>query len=176
MGHCSNNFLSVFSQLHLLVHLLNRETCLFPSFILFQLIFSRFAGVVEKEVITLLLVIASWAWSCLTIKLANLARNEYIWNATSKEILSGKFIEAGVSICVFSIFHYTHGFITSPVPYTLFFSLSGLDSFFGSVPKWDLVHFCPPQHLPVSASMCLSRRPPCTLTPVIALVSQWSFP
>ncbi|KAF8510808.1 hypothetical protein BU17DRAFT_55138 [Hysterangium stoloniferum] len=61
------------------------------------------AGVVEKEGMNLVVVSASWAWSCLAIKIANLARKDINPNATSEEIFSGQYIEAGPSV-VFSIF------------------------------------------------------------------------
>ncbi|KAF8577563.1 hypothetical protein K439DRAFT_550709 [Ramaria rubella] len=54
----------------------------------------RLAAVVEKEVITLLFVLMTWAWSCLSIKLANLPRTTFDPNPTIVQVFSGQFIGA----------------------------------------------------------------------------------
>ncbi|KAF8585510.1 hypothetical protein K439DRAFT_1409815 [Ramaria rubella] len=67
--------------------------------------FEPLAAVVEKEVITLLFVLTTWAWSCLAIKLANLARTTFDPNPTMIQVLSGQFIEAAPSvICAIFLF------------------------------------------------------------------------
>ena len=45
----------------------------------------------------MLSVTTAWAWSCLAIKFASLARTTTIANPTIAEIFSGKFLEAAVS-------------------------------------------------------------------------------
>lgn len=63
-----------------------------------HIIKTRFAAVVEKEIITMLGVLSSWGWSCLAIKLANLARTTSDSGATVTEVFSGQFLEAAVGI------------------------------------------------------------------------------
>ena len=57
---------------------------------------NRFVAVFEKEILTMFGVTTAWAWSCLAIKLANLARKTLKPNATIPQIFSGQFLEAAV--------------------------------------------------------------------------------
>ncbi|KIJ33026.1 hypothetical protein M422DRAFT_265055 [Sphaerobolus stellatus SS14] len=61
------------------------------------------AGVIEKEFLTLLMVTMTWAWSCLATKLANLARSEYVFDATVSQIFHGEFLEAGPCV-IYAVF------------------------------------------------------------------------
>ncbi|KAG7440516.1 uncharacterized protein BT62DRAFT_910398 [Guyanagaster necrorhizus] len=65
-----------------------------------------FMAVLEREILIITLVSTSWAWSCLGIKLASLARAKIIPNATFASAVTGQYIEAAptVIIAVFIFF------------------------------------------------------------------------
>ncbi|KAI0318290.1 hypothetical protein OF83DRAFT_1057097 [Amylostereum chailletii] len=58
---------------------------------------------IERELIILFMVTLSWAWTCLAIKLASLARSEILTTPDLSEIFSGAYVEAGPSI-IFAVF------------------------------------------------------------------------
>ncbi|KIJ63943.1 hypothetical protein HYDPIDRAFT_112430 [Hydnomerulius pinastri MD-312] len=55
-------------------------------------------AVLEREIMILLFVGLGWAWSCLGLKLADLARSVNIPNAPITNIISGQYIEAGPTV------------------------------------------------------------------------------
>ncbi|EJF58526.1 hypothetical protein DICSQDRAFT_66814 [Dichomitus squalens LYAD-421 SS1] len=57
-----------------------------------------FLAVLEREVIFLTLVCAAWAWSCLGIFLANLARTNIDYFANPADVLAARYVEAGPTI------------------------------------------------------------------------------
>ncbi|PBK88893.1 hypothetical protein ARMGADRAFT_996733 [Armillaria gallica] len=65
-----------------------------------------FMAVLEREILIISLVSVSWAWSCLGIKLASLARTNSVPNATFANAVTGQYIEAAptVIIAVFIFF------------------------------------------------------------------------
>ncbi|RPD56328.1 hypothetical protein L226DRAFT_538461 [Lentinus tigrinus ALCF2SS1-7] len=65
-----------------------------------------FLAVLERELIFITLVVTAWAWTCLGIFLANLARTNIDYNATATAIQSGQYLEAGptVILAVFIFF------------------------------------------------------------------------
>lgn len=57
-----------------------------------------FIANLERELVLLLFVSMAYAWSCLGIKLASLARTNFVPNASIKSIFSGQYIEAAPSV------------------------------------------------------------------------------
>ncbi len=57
-----------------------------------------FMAVLERQLSIATLVVCSWAWSCLGIKLASLARRETVLDASLEVIDTGRYIEVVVSI------------------------------------------------------------------------------
>ncbi|KAJ7581095.1 hypothetical protein C8J56DRAFT_256925 [Mycena floridula] len=57
-----------------------------------------FMAVLEREILIISLVTISWAWSCLGLRLAGLARTNRNPNATFAEAVSGKYIEAAPTV------------------------------------------------------------------------------
>ncbi|GBE78787.1 hypothetical protein SCP_0116800 [Sparassis crispa] len=57
-----------------------------------------FIAVLEQELIFLGLITTAWAWSCLGIFLANLARTHTDHNASPATIITGRYIEAGPTV------------------------------------------------------------------------------
>lgn len=62
-----------------------------------------FIAVLEREIIIQLTVSGSYAWSCLGIKLANLARTEFSTNVDVSDVLRGRYLEVAPSVicCIF---------------------------------------------------------------------------
>ncbi|KIY44983.1 hypothetical protein FISHEDRAFT_50366 [Fistulina hepatica ATCC 64428] len=65
-----------------------------------------FLAVLERETLILVFVCISWAWCCLGLFLANLARNHHDFSVTLAEAVSGQFIEPAptVVLAVFLFF------------------------------------------------------------------------
>ncbi|XP_006457385.1 hypothetical protein AGABI2DRAFT_212754 [Agaricus bisporus var. bisporus H97] len=65
-----------------------------------------FTAVLERELLILLFVTLAWAWSCLALFLANLARTNTDYSATVFQAATGQYIQAGptVIIAVFLFF------------------------------------------------------------------------
>ncbi|KAF9813949.1 hypothetical protein IEO21_05385 [Rhodonia placenta] len=57
-----------------------------------------FVSVLEREIIFAIFVSIGWAWSCLGIFLANLARTNTDYNATLTDVLTGQYVEAAPTI------------------------------------------------------------------------------
>ncbi|KAI0641257.1 hypothetical protein C8Q79DRAFT_919931 [Trametes meyenii] len=57
-----------------------------------------FLAVLEREIIFLTFVVTAWAWCCLGIFLANLARTNIDYSASLEVIQSGAFVEAGPTV------------------------------------------------------------------------------
>ncbi|KAI0716122.1 hypothetical protein C8T65DRAFT_738161 [Cerioporus squamosus] len=57
-----------------------------------------FLAVLEREIIFLTFVVTAWAWTCLGIFLANLARTNIDYNAPVEAIQSAQYIEAGPTV------------------------------------------------------------------------------
>ncbi|KIP04314.1 hypothetical protein PHLGIDRAFT_493842 [Phlebiopsis gigantea 11061_1 CR5-6] len=57
-----------------------------------------FIAVVEQQLLTLFFATVAWAWSCLGLFLANLARKHVDRSATQAEVNTGKFVEAGPTV------------------------------------------------------------------------------
>ncbi|KAH9905564.1 uncharacterized protein B0H18DRAFT_1132072, partial [Fomitopsis serialis] len=57
-----------------------------------------FISVLERELLFALCVTVGWAWSCLGIFFAHLARHHTDYNITQTEALSGQYIEAGPTV------------------------------------------------------------------------------
>ncbi|KAI0770884.1 hypothetical protein BD413DRAFT_553337 [Trametes elegans] len=57
-----------------------------------------FLAVLEREIIFLTFVVTGWAWCCLGMFLANLARTNVDYNASLDAIQSGQFVEAGPTV------------------------------------------------------------------------------
>ncbi|KAJ7286108.1 hypothetical protein C8J57DRAFT_1431688 [Mycena rebaudengoi] len=57
-----------------------------------------FMAVLEREITTLFFVTTAWAWSCLGIKLADMARVTRNPNATIVEVISGQYLETAPSV------------------------------------------------------------------------------
>ncbi|KAJ7219546.1 hypothetical protein GGX14DRAFT_533276 [Mycena pura] len=62
-----------------------------------------FMSVLERELTILLFVTTTWAWSCLGIKLADLARVNHNPSATFAEAISGQYLEVAPSV-IFGLF------------------------------------------------------------------------
>ncbi|KAL1742869.1 hypothetical protein HDZ31DRAFT_42289 [Schizophyllum fasciatum] len=59
-----------------------------------------FLATLEHEVLVLLHVCVAWAWCCLGIKLAYLAREERVPYVTLQEAISGRYIEAAPTVII----------------------------------------------------------------------------
>ncbi|KAH8091403.1 hypothetical protein BXZ70DRAFT_909843 [Cristinia sonorae] len=59
-----------------------------------------FIEVVEREVIMVLFVCIGWAWNCLGIYLASLARSNIDYNPTQELIITGRYLEAGPTVII----------------------------------------------------------------------------
>ncbi|KIM88532.1 hypothetical protein PILCRDRAFT_62336 [Piloderma croceum F 1598] len=57
-----------------------------------------FMAVLERELLIMLFVAATWAWACLGIKLADLARTQHVPNASLAAIITAQYIEAAPAI------------------------------------------------------------------------------
>ncbi|KAH7923390.1 hypothetical protein BV22DRAFT_1196761 [Leucogyrophana mollusca] len=57
-----------------------------------------FIAVLERELAILTFVCLGWAWSCLALKLADLARKQNISTASLTSIIAGEYIEAGPTV------------------------------------------------------------------------------
>ncbi|KAF5319812.1 hypothetical protein D9611_012858 [Ephemerocybe angulata] len=57
-----------------------------------------FVAVLERELLILLFVCLSWAWSTLGLKLASLARREFHYGARMIDVIDGRYVEAGPSV------------------------------------------------------------------------------
>lgn len=55
-------------------------------------------AVLEREFMIILFACIAWAWSCLGIKLADLTRKQRVPNALLPDVITGKYIEAAVSM------------------------------------------------------------------------------
>ncbi|KAH8105047.1 hypothetical protein DFH11DRAFT_1864282 [Phellopilus nigrolimitatus] len=61
-----------------------------------------FVAVLEREIVVQLAVSGTYAWSCLGIKLANLARTEFNPAPELSDVIAGRYIETGPSIICFA--------------------------------------------------------------------------
>ncbi|KAH8105763.1 hypothetical protein DFH11DRAFT_1278514 [Phellopilus nigrolimitatus] len=89
-----------------------------------------FIAVFESEIAILLFVTISFAWTCLGICLANLARKEFNTSASMEDIISGQYLEAAPTIicAIFlfvgtAVFQYTKARVGMG-PYTMALVLS----------------------------------------------------
>lgn len=57
-----------------------------------------FMAVLEREIITLIFVTLGWAWVCLGLMFASLARTQTIPDASIQTIITGEYIEAGPAV------------------------------------------------------------------------------
>ena len=55
-------------------------------------------AVLERETMILLFVCLAWGWSCIGIAFANMARTEHVPTASLNDVVTGQYIEAGVSL------------------------------------------------------------------------------
>ncbi|KAH8111150.1 hypothetical protein DFH11DRAFT_644694 [Phellopilus nigrolimitatus] len=89
-----------------------------------------FIAVFEREMAILLFVNASFAWTCIGLGLASLARKEFDTSATTNDIYSGRYLEARVAIiCAIFLFVGTAVLLytkarVGPGPYTTALILS----------------------------------------------------
>ncbi|PPQ64930.1 hypothetical protein CVT26_015650 [Gymnopilus dilepis] len=59
-----------------------------------------FIATFEREFLFILLCSLTWAWSCLGIFLANLARHVHVPDATLAQVFTGQYVEAGPSVVI----------------------------------------------------------------------------
>ncbi|KAF8991841.1 hypothetical protein BDQ17DRAFT_1413587 [Cyathus striatus] len=59
-----------------------------------------FISVLERELLILLFVAIAWGWSCLGMKLADLARNFHDPNVTVRMAATGQYVEGGSSVVI----------------------------------------------------------------------------
>ncbi|KAJ3536349.1 hypothetical protein NMY22_g6068 [Coprinellus aureogranulatus] len=89
-----------------------------------------FVAVLERELLIILFVCIAWAWSCLGLKFASMARRHIDYSATFMDVIDGKYIEAapsviaGVFIALGSMFFLYIKARKGPGPY-LFASIFG---------------------------------------------------
>ncbi|KAG1817351.1 hypothetical protein EV424DRAFT_1324468 [Suillus variegatus] len=59
-----------------------------------------FIAVLEREIIVLIFVSLGWAWVCLGLMFASLARTQILPDASIRTIITGEYIEAGPSVII----------------------------------------------------------------------------
>lgn len=65
-----------------------------------------FVAVIERECIILLLVGLGWAWLCLALKLADLARTIHVINPTTTSVVSGQYLQTAPNIIIAVFFFF----------------------------------------------------------------------